>query len=96
MKRRDPAWIPARYDVTDIYALQAVFHGTADAAQQRRALDWIINTAAETYELSFRSDDAGGDRESAFAEGKRHVGMQIVKMINMPPALAAKLRSENG
>ena len=96
MKKRDPAWLPARYDVTDIYALQAVFHGTADAAQQRRALDWIINTAAETYELSFRSDDAGGDRESAFAEGKRHVGMQIVKMINMPPALAAKLRSENG
>ena len=96
MKKRDPAWIPARYDVTDIYALQGVFHGTADAAQQRRALDWIINTAAETYELSFRSDDAGGDRESAFAEGKRHVGMQIVKMINMPPALAAKLRSENG
>ena len=95
MKRRDPAWLPARYDVTDIYALQAVFQGIADPAQQRRALDWIINAAAETYELSFRSNDAGGERETAFAEGKRHVGMQIVKMINMPPELVAKLRSKD-
>lgn len=96
MKKRAPAWMPSTYEVSDIYALQALFSGTADPAQQRRALDWVINTAAETYELSFRSNDAGGDRETAFAEGKRHVGMQIVKMINMPPALAAKLRSENG
>lgn len=95
MKKRDPAWLPARYDVADIYAVQAVFQGKADPSQQRRALDWIINAAAETYELSFRSNDAGGERETAFAEGKRHVGMQVVKMINMPPELVAKLRSKD-
>lgn len=94
-KPRTPSWTPARYDVRDIQAVQAVFNGVADAAQQRRALDWVINSAAETYELSFRSDADGGDRETAFSEGKRHVGMQVVKLINMPPALVAKLRDKD-
>jgi hypothetical protein len=94
-KPRTPSWTPANYELADIEAIKAVFDGKGDPAQQRRALDWVVNAAAETYELSFRSNSDGGDRETAFAEGKRHVGMQLVKMINMPPALVAKLRSKN-
>jgi len=94
VKKRSPAWMPAAYDVQDVDAIKAVFAGKGDAAQQRRVLDWVI-ASADTYELSFRSDADGGERETAFAEGKRHVGMQLVKMINMPPVVVAKLRSKN-
>lgn len=94
-KPRDPAWIPADYDYHDIVAVQALARGEADASQQKRALDWFINTAAETYTQSFRSDADGGDRETAFAEGRRYVGLQAVKLVNMPPALAAKLRKSD-
>lgn len=95
MKPRDPAWVPAPYEVYDVDAIRAVARGEADPHQQKRALDWIINTAAGAYELSFRSDGQGGERETAFAEGRRFVGMQIVKLANMPPALVAKMRDKN-
>ena len=95
-KPRDAAWLPPDYEMRDIEAIRAVHAGVADAAQQARALDWIVKSAAGAYELSFRSDGEGGERETAFAEGRRFVGMQVLKMINMPPALVAKLRDKNG
>lgn len=94
-KPRDPAWLPVLYDLADIEALRGVQSGTATAAQQAQALKWIVEIAAGTYEPSFRSDADGGERETAFAEGRRFVGLQIVKLLNMPPELVAKLRKEN-
>ena len=88
--------MPSVYSATEVEAIKALTRGEADPFQQKTALDWIINTAAGAYELSFRSDAEGGDRETAFAEGRRFVGMQIVKLVNMPPAIAAKLRKDNG
>lgn len=80
-KPRIPSpWEPAAYDRADVIALQALDQGIADADQQKRALDWIIHNAAMTYDMSFRPGGDEGDRDSAFAEGKRHVGNQIVKM----------------
>jgi hypothetical protein len=64
-------------------AIKALATGTANAGQQKRALDWIITKACGTYDMSFRPG-ADGERETAFAEGKRHVGLQIVKHINGP------------
>ena len=96
MKPRDPAWKPVDYDDKVIQALKALSLGEADPAQQGKALNWIINNCAGTYELSFRSDSHGGDRETAFAEGRRFVGMQIVKLINMAPAVVGKMRDNNG
>lgn len=95
-KPRDPAWKPALYEPREVEGIKALAKGEASPEQQRLALDWIINTAAGTYELSFRSDKEGGDRETAFAEGRRFVGMQLVKMVNMAPALLAKMRERNG
>lgn len=95
-KPRPSPWLPTDYEAGDIYALQAVFKGEADASQQRRALEWIIHRAAETYDEPFRSNADGGDRDTAFALGKRFVGSQIVKLINMPPKVAAQLRSKDG
>lgn len=96
MKPRDPAWKPVEYGAADIEAVQAVAAGVANEGQQKRALDWIINTVAGTYELSFRSDADGGDRETAFSEGRRFVGMQVVKAVNMSPQILAELRKKNG
>lgn len=73
-------WHPASYEDADTAAIKALASGTASGPQQQRALDWIINRACATYDLSFRPG-ADGERETAFAEGKRWVGLQVVKQI---------------
>ena len=94
--KRDPSWMPAVYGPADTEAIQALLRGDARPEQQKRALDWIIRSVALAYEVSFRSDADGGDRDTAFAEGRRFVGLQIVKHLNMPPELKAALRTKDG
>lgn len=95
-KPREHPWLPASYRYADIMAIQAVAAGKADEGQQKAALNWIINHAAETYEEPFRSDADGGTRDTDYALGKAKVGREIVKMINYPPAMLAQLRDKNG
>lgn len=90
-KPRSPAWMPADYELPDVEAVQAVAKGLANEVQQKRAIAWIIK-AADTYDVSFRSDADGGDRDTAFAEGKRFVGLSIVKLVNMSGAALEALR----
>jgi hypothetical protein len=68
------------YELADASALQALQTGTADAGQQRRALDWIINHAAATYDLAYRPESA---RDTDFMLGRVFVGQQIVKMLKL-------------
>lgn len=86
--------MPAAYDRADVLALKALAAGVANEGQQRRALDWIVNRAAQTYDLSYRSDADGGDRETAFAEGRRFVGLSAVKLINMPAMMLDAMEKE--
>lgn len=79
-----PAWIPVQTTDDEVMAIKALAKGEATQIQQRAVLNWLIHRAAGTYELSFRSDGDGGARETAFAEGRRFVGMELVKYINMP------------
>ena len=95
-KPRIPAWQPVETDPDDAEALKALVRGDASEEQQRRAVNWFITKAAGTYDLSFRSDAEGGDRETAFAEGRRFVGLQAVKLINMPGPVLAELRKKHG
>ena len=60
--------------------MKALAHGIAEPHQQKIALDWIINEACKTYDLSYRPDS---DRETVLAEGRRFVGLNIVKMCNI-------------
>lgn len=76
-------WKPVPYDDIDVAALKALAAGVANEGQQKRALRWIVETAAHTYDLSYRPGP-DGDRDTAFAEGSRFVGQQVVKLINMP------------
>ena len=87
MKKFHP-YIPSPWETPDVAAIQALHRGDATADQQKRALDYII-TMAGTYDLSYRPES---DRDTAFAEGKRFVGLQIVKAINLNLAALKQAR----
>lgn len=71
---------PAAYEIEDVDAVKAVAAGNASPAQQKRAMDWIIQRAAMTYDETFV---AGSADVTAFLAGRRSVGLQIVKLINV-------------
>ena len=77
--------MPVPYNDYDIRALQALATGTASELQQRRVLDWWINIACGTYDMSFRPGAEDGHRETDFAEGRRFVGSQTVKLLKAKP-----------
>ena len=52
----------------------------------KRALDWVINSAAQTYDNGFVSDDPQG-RIGAFIDGRQSVGQQIVKLMKLKPSV---------
>lgn len=79
-------WHPFAWDKADAYALQACAKGIANEGQQRRAIDWIIRNAG-TYEPTFFVGQADATN---FAEGMRHVGLQIVKLLNLPASAISK------
>jgi hypothetical protein len=73
-------WLPADWEKADAGALQALARGDAMPHQQQLVLKFIIETVAGTYDLSFRS---GKPDETSFAEGKRWVGLQLVKLLKV-------------
>ena len=75
-------WTPVEFSKYDASAIQALARGEASDRQQQRALNWILNNLCELHGLSYRPDEGGGDRGTAFAEGKRFVALQICKVIN--------------
>lgn len=78
---KDP-WKPVKYDLADITAFQALAGGTANEDQQKRAVRLIIEDLSGTYDLSFRPGPEGR-RDTDFAEGRRYVGLQLVKWIKL-------------
>jgi hypothetical protein len=74
------AWLPPPWAPADAAAMQALAAGRADSEQQIRALRWIVEKASGTYEMSYRPNSA---RDSDFAEGRRFVGNQIVKLTKL-------------
>ena len=90
--RPDP-WKPAEWDAEDGYAIQAVMSGRASEAQQRHAMTFIVYHICGTYDLSYRPTS---DRDTAFAEGKRRVGLQLVKFMNLNIARVRGKQTEQG
>lgn len=76
-------WKPAVYTLPDIVAIQALQNGTADEHQQKRALQWIIEVAAGTFEEQYSPDS---ERDTAYALGMRKVGQQIIKLTKLDTA----------
>lgn len=66
-------------EIEHVGALQALMAGTAQPHQQKLALEWIIEKASGAYSLSYR----GSESETAFNEGRRFVGLEIVKYLKV-------------
>ena len=84
-------WGPVKYEPKDIGALQALYRGEADDRLQKYALKFIIEEICKTYDMSYRPES---ERDTVFAEGKRYVGLQIVKLLKINPQLLK--RKDNG
>jgi hypothetical protein len=81
---------PAKYEIADVSAIQALARGDATKDQQQRALRWIAEGAAAMYDLPY-FDGEDGDRDTAFACGKMFVGHQIRKLTLLNIAELQKL-----
>ena len=77
------AFEPPEYNDAIIGALKSLASGVANEGQQRLALNWIIEKAAQTYDQPFRPGGQDGDRDTAFACGRMFVGQQIVKVMKL-------------
>lgn len=75
-------WKPAVYDDAVAHAFKALALGAASLHQQKLALEWLVRDCCRTYDLSYRPGEEG-QRDTDFAEGMRHVGLQIVKLLNV-------------
>lgn len=65
-------------------AIKALAKGTARPDQQMTAMNFILEDVCRSFDLSFQPDDAGGERDTAFAEGRRFVGLQLRRIIMRP------------
>ena len=72
-----PATELREYAYADAAAIQAVFEGRADEHQQRRAMRFIVDEIADTYNLPYRPGP-DGDRETCVAAGRMFVGQALV------------------
>lgn len=70
---------PGTLNQADIVALHAAWNGDANPEQQKRALRAIVRQIAQAGDLSYRPDGMGGVNDMIFAEGKRFVGLAILK-----------------
>lgn len=82
IKARQSPLYPKPYDVAVAAAIKGLSAGTATADQQRLAITWIIRTLCGTYDVSYRPG-ADGERDTAFAEGMRNAGLQLVRLVNI-------------
>lgn len=75
--------LPPAWDLADASAIQALHRGEATPDQQQRALKWIIESAAGTYDMPYRPGGDDGNRDTLFALGKQFVGQQVVKLLKL-------------
>lgn len=94
-RERDPLdWIKvAGLTEAEGFAVKAVATGTATPEQQRRAFEFIVARVARKDEPSFVLEKDGGERASAFAEGRRSVGLALAAIVALP---AETLRRKDG
>ena len=71
---------PPKYERHHVAAFQALAHGTAEPQQQKIAMAYLLGTLCCIQDMSYRPDS---ERETVFAEGRRFVGQQIVKFLQL-------------
>lgn len=89
MSNKQLPWIPADYNSAVVTAVQQLMDGTCDAHLQKQFMHWLIVECCDTYGMSFRPEDKGGHDAMVFAEAKRYIGNQIIKMSKMKASVVA-------
>jgi hypothetical protein len=89
MAAKPPPYFFAPYEIADAASVQALVRGKASPEQQVRALTWIIHVACATYETSFQPGMADA---TAFMEGRRFAGEQIVKLTKLSLSTLMKVK----
>jgi len=94
-RKSPPPWAPVMLELGDprVGAIKALFTGTANQGQQLLAVETILFEFCGIRDLSFRPDGLGGERGTVFAEGKRFVGLQLVKTSQLH-AVTPQVRGE--
>lgn len=85
-------WMPVEISentIADIACLKAIARGDATEEQQLRGMAFILEVICDRHGMSYRPDSP---RDTDFAEGKRFVGNQIVKLSRLD---LTKLRKGN-
>lgn len=83
---RREIWHPADYDIPDVRAVQHLFTLAMTDQLVDRALRWIIESCCQTYDNGTAGSLAANDphgRISAFVDGRRFAGQQIVKLAKL-------------
>lgn len=75
------------WELADASAIKALQAGTADAAQQRRALDWILKKACALPEWAYVPGDEHGTHVHL---GRQFAGHMIMKLLQMNMATAQR------
>ena len=75
---------PVAYDELVLMAVRAFSTGTANSAQQAEVWAWLqyLTGTGDYADMSFRPGGSEAERETAFAEGKKFVGYQVLKMLH--------------
>lgn len=76
LKPHEPSKAPAGV----MEAFQSIEAGLANEHQQKLALKWLLHEVCRTYDMSYRPQDT---HATAFAEGRRAVGLEIVTMLKV-------------
>lgn len=98
MKRQVPLspepWAARLPTKAQVFAVKAIADGTANDFQQKAFFRWLLMEVCAVGNMSFRPG-SGGDRETAFAEGKRFVGLEVARLQLMTGDQVDKLPKEN-
>lgn len=77
---------PVDYTDSHIIAYRALCRGEATPEQQLRVFKHLVEIIAGYYDISYRNEKDGGERATSFAEGRRFVGAQVVKLTKLVPS----------
>ena len=80
-------YAPAEYEAQHVSAVQLLEQGECPPHLQKEFLRWLVEDVCRTYDMSYRVES----HDTAFAEGRRFPGNQVIKMLKLD---ASKVRRE--
>ncbi len=77
-------YLPASWDENIFMAFRAFAEGKANDGQQKLVWQYVqyLCGVGAFQDLSWRPGGHEGERETSFAEGKRFVGLQLLKLLH--------------